>query len=226
MLISSNPEYFAETAVDPPVRGFLHRPPASASDALVLTHGAGSDAQAPLLVALAQTFSQSGVMVLRCELPFRQRRPHGPPPLDSGERDRRGLKHAIDSLQKLVSGRVFLGGHSYGGRQASILSSEHPDLAAGLILFSYPLHPPRKPNQLRTQHLPKLRTPALFFHGTRDPFGSIEEMETALALVRARTKLVRVEGAGHDLEAGKNNNEAGKPDLTAIVLGQFQRFFT
>ena len=112
MLISSNPEYFAETAVDPPVRGFLHRPPASASDALVLTHGAGSDAQAPLLVALAQTFSQSGVMVLRCELPFRQRRPHGPPPLDSGERDRRGLKHAIDSLQKLVSGRVFLGGHS------------------------------------------------------------------------------------------------------------------
>ncbi|PYX57426.1 MAG: hypothetical protein DMG73_13195 [Acidobacteria bacterium] len=74
--------------------------------------------------------------------------------------------------------------------------------------------------------MPKLRTPALFFHGTRDPFGSIEEMETALALVRARTKLVRVEGAGHDLEAGKNNNEAGKPDLTTIVLGQFQRFFT
>ncbi len=58
-----------------------------------------------------------------------------------------------------------------------MLCAGEPDLVAGLLLLSYPLHPPRKPAQLRVQHLPGLRVPALFVHGTRDPFGSIEEME-------------------------------------------------
>jgi predicted alpha/beta-hydrolase family hydrolase len=61
------------------------------------------------------------------------------------------------------------------------------------------LHPPRKPEQLRIQHLPKLRTPSLFVHGIRDPFGSVEEMTKALQLIPAKTELMRVEGAGHDL---------------------------
>jgi len=70
-----------------------------------------------------------------------------------------------------------------------------------LLLLSYPLHSPRKPEQLRTQHFPRLRTPALFIHGTRDPFGSIEEMTSALTAVPARHLLVAVEKAGHELGA-------------------------
>ena len=73
------------------------------------------------------------------------------------------------------------------------------DLAAGLLLLSYPLHPPRKPEQLRVQHLPGLQVPALFVHGTRDPFGSVEEMEAALKMIPAKTQLLVVDGAGHDL---------------------------
>ncbi len=98
--------------------------------------------------------------------------------------------------------QVWLGGHSYGGRQASILAAETPGLADRLLLLSYPLHPPRKPAQLRTAHFPNLRTPALFVHGSRDPFGTIEELETAITLIPARTQLLEIEGAGHDL--GRN----------------------
>jgi hypothetical protein len=98
---------------------------------------------------------------------------------------------------------VFLGGHSYGGRQASILAAEEPSLVDGLLLLSYPLHPPNKPNQLRTDHFSKVRVPATFVHGTQDPFGSIDEMRAAVHMIPAKTQLVVVEGTGHDLARGK-----------------------
>ncbi len=103
-----------------------------------------------------------------------------------------------------------------------MLCADQPGLVEGLLLLSYPLHPPRKPEQLRIQHLPKLQTPALFVHGTRDPFGSPEEMESALSLIPAKTRLLRIEGAGHDLGfKGKANQE----ELPRLVVGQFQKFF-
>ena len=110
---------------------------------------------------------------------------------------------------------VFLGGHSYGGRQASILASEQPDITDGLLLLSYPLHPPNKPAQLRTAHFAKLQTPALFIHGTNDPFGSIEELQSSLQLIPARTNLVAIEKAGHDLARGKF-------DIETLVLRSFE----
>jgi len=219
-----NVEPFSEAA-DPPVRGFLHRPEVVAGEGIVLTHGAGSNAQAPLLRALAETFAASGFAVLRCDLPYRQVRSFGPPGPGDAARDRAGLKNALAALDKLmgapladVSGsegvsqqnsrRIFLGGHSYGGRQSSMLCAEEPGLVSGLLLLSYPLHPPRKPEQQRTQHLPDLRTPTLFVHGTRDPFGSIDELQRAMKMIPAKTKLLPVEGAGHDLGfKGKSKKE-------------------
>ena len=172
-------------------------------DGLVLTHGAGASAKAPLLIAVAEVFAGRGVWVLRCDLPFRQLRAFGPPGRYDAERDRQGLRKALTELRMLASGRIFLGGHSYGGRQATILASEEPGVADALLLFSYPLHPPKKPQELRTSHFGNLRTPALFVHGTEDPFGSVEEMEQALALIPAKTELVIVDKAGHELRQGK-----------------------
>jgi hypothetical protein len=87
---------------------------------------------------------------------------------------------------------------------------------SGLLLLSYPLHPPRKSEQLRTQHFPNLRTPSLFVHGTRDPFGSIEELTSALRLIPAKTDLTAVEGAGHDLGfKGKTRLEELPPRIFA-----------
>jgi predicted alpha/beta-hydrolase family hydrolase len=222
MLTNSSVEAFADTALDPPVRGFLHRPENPNGDGLVLAHGAGSNCQAPLLVALAETFASAGFMALRCDLPYRQVRPYGPPGPGDAARDREGLKHAVAAMRKLVRGRIFLGGHSYGGRQATMLCAEQPGLVEGLLLLSYPLHPPRKPAQLRIQHLPKLQTPALFVQGTRDPFGSIEEMEAALKLIPGQTRLLPVEGEGHDLGfKGKSKRE----DLPPTILAAFQKQF-
>ena len=193
------PEAFFDDSLNPAVLGWRHTPPTPHVDALILTHGAGSNSSAPLLVALSEVFAGHGYVVLRCDLPFRQERRTGPPFPGSAERDRAGLRNAVAALRKSITGRIFLGGHSYGGRQATMLCASEPELVSGLLLLSYPLHPPRKPEQLRVQHLPNLRPPSLFVHGTRDPFGSIEEMTKALQLVPAKTGLMKVEGAGHDL---------------------------
>jgi uncharacterized protein len=107
--------------------------------------------------------------------------------------------------------KIFLGGHSYGGRQSSMLCAGEPELVTGLLLLSYPLHPPRRPEQQRTQHLPDLRTPTLFVHGTRDPFGSIEELQRAMKMIPAKTTLLTVEGAGHDLGFKGKAKQEGLP---------------
>jgi predicted alpha/beta-hydrolase family hydrolase len=235
-----------DNSLDPKVRGWLHLPESPTGSAIILTHGAGSNAQAPLLIALAETFCDHGLTVLRCDLPYRQVRSFGPPGPGDAARDRAGLRNAISAMKKILGApllasfarsgdfdskqrvaRIFLGGHSYGGRQSSMLcaelSKEEPDLVAGLLLLSYPLHPPRKPEQQRTQHLPDLRTPTLFVSGTRDPFGTIEELERAIKMIPAKTKLLPIEGAGHDLGfKGKAKQEA----LPKQILSEFENFFS
>ena len=218
---------FAEDST-PAVRGFLHRPASPSQDALVLTHGAGSSCQSPLLVAVARGFAEAGFTVLRCDLPYRQKRPHGPPfPADAAP-SRHGLRNALLSLRKLAPGdsRFFLGGHSYGGRQATMLAAEDPDVANGLLLLSYPLHPPRQPTQLRTEHFSLLRTRSFFVQGARDSFASLEQMEAALALIPAPTALLPVERAGHDLApGGKAGQKAGAMRETARQIVSAFRFF-
>jgi len=225
---------FTDDSTDPSVHGFLHTPENPNDRALVLTHGAGSNAQAPLLIAVADAFCAAGFTVLRCDLPYRQTRSYGPPGPGDAARDRAGLKNAIDVINKIRSGgpslrssqgwdSTYLGGHSYGGRQSSMLCAEEPDLVAGLLLLSYPLHPPRKPEQQRTQHLPDLRTPTLFVQGTRDPFGTIAELEQALKMIPARQKLMVVDGAGHDLGF---KGKARREDLPQEILSEFAQFFS
>jgi len=211
---------FSDVSAEPAVRGFLHEPGQPNGDTLVLTHGAGANCQSKLLTAVANAFADAGYLTLRCDLPFRQSRPHGPPFPAMAARDREGLRRAVDVLRAKTSGRVFLGGHSYGGRQSTMLAAEQPQLVAGLVLLSYPLHPPRKPTELRTAHFPKLSTPALFVHGSLDPFGSHEELRSALQLMSGQNSLFEVEGGGHDLLGKKANN-----DLPVKIVEAFQQFF-
>ena len=199
------------------VRGFLHQPPGGGSDGLILAHGAGSDARAPLLEAAAKAFAQTGILVLRCDLPFRQRKPHGPPSPADAAADRANLREAARELRAFAHNRIFLGGHSYGGRQATMLAAEDPQVAGALLLFSYPLHPPNQPGKSRTAHFAELRTPAMFVHGTKDAFGSPEEMRAALRLPPAPTSLVILDRAGHDLRRGKF-------DFPSIVVAPFLHF--
>jgi len=213
---------FSDDSLNPAVRGFLHSPANPNGNALILTHGAGSNCTAPLLVALSETFAGHGYVVMRCDLPFRQERRTGPPFPGNAERDRAGLRNAVAVLRKNVAGRIFLGGHSYGGRQATMLCAAEPELVSGLLLLSYPLHPPRKPEQLRVQHLPNLRTPSLFVQGTRDPFGTVEEITKALQLIPAKTELMKVEGAGHDLGF---KGKVRAVELPANIVARFEAVF-
>ncbi len=209
------------TPGEAPVRGFLHRTKDTEADFIVLTHGAGGNCNAPLLVALADKFAASGISTLRCDLPFRQRRPQGPPSPSDAKHDQAGLRRAVELMKKLFAGSAFLGGVSYGGRQAGMLVAAEPTLVDGLLLLSYPLHAPGRPAQLRTAHFPGLQKPVLFVSGTRDPFGSIGELDSAIKLIPALTKLVPVEGAGHALLQKSNRQE-----LRENVVQEFAGFFS
>jgi len=205
-----------EVAGEPPVRGYLLA--ARGPDGLVLTHGAGGNAESPLLVAVADAFASRGVSVLRCDLPFRQASPRGAPSPAGSVGDRAGLRAALAVLRKRARGRLFLGGHSYGGRQASLLVAEEAALVTGLLLQSYPLHPPGKPHELRTAHLPRVRVPTLFVHGTRDPFATLDELNAARALIAAPCAVLTVQ-AGHDLGWGRTQH--GAPDLPSRIADAF-----
>jgi uncharacterized protein len=204
-------------AGDAPLCGVLHTAPSAAGDGLVLTHGAGGNKDAPLLVAVAEAFAARGVSVLRCDLPFRQMRARGVPSPAGAARDREGLRAALTFLRTKVTGRLFLGGHSYGGRQASMLLASEPTLAHALLLQSYPLHPPGRPAALRTEHLPRLQVPTLFVHGRTDPFATPEELESARALIPARTSVLSING-GHDLGWSKRRNNSDLPERIAAEL--------
>ena len=200
-----------------PVRGFLHLPGTPAQDGLVLTHGAGSSCTAPLLTALTDAFCASGLAVLRCDLPFRQARPSGPPPRGSAVRDQEGLRAAIDVMRGHVPARVFLGGHSYGGRMASMLAAAQPNIAHRLLLLSYPRPPPQRPQDLRTSHFPQLHPPSLFVHGARDGFATLDELQTAVQLIPALTQLLSISSAGHELLTRRNRDELPQRIVEALL---------
>lgn len=100
-----------------------------------------------------------------------------------------------------------------------MLAASEPGLVDRLLLLSYPLHPPQRPDQLRTAHFPNLQTPAMFVHGARDGFGSVVEMVAALKLIRVRTEMLQIAGAGHELITKQNRAE-----LPKMVLEAFRSF--
>ena len=206
---------YREAANGLSVSGFLHSTTGKPSRGIVLTHGAGGNCNSPLLIALSDEFARNGFLALRCDLLFRQARPKGPPRPGDASKDRAGLKQAAQVVREITGGVVLLGGQSYGGRQASMLTAEEPDEASGLVLLSYPLHPPGKPERLRTEHFPKIRVNALFVSGTSDPFATIEELRHAVKMIPSRTKILPADGVGHDLGFGAKKR--GNPELAKHV---------
>jgi hypothetical protein len=189
-------------------------------DAIVLTHSAGTNCDSPLLVALAAEFSLRGSTVLRCDLPFRLLRPKGRPLGQFAARDQAGLKRAVELVKARISKRVYLGGHAYGGHQASLLAASESSLVSGLLLLSYPLHPPQQPSQLRILHFPSLRTPALFVQASRDPFGTPREVREALVTLPTQAKVVVVNNARQELLT-----ESNRSILPLMVVNEFRGFF-
>jgi hypothetical protein len=162
--------------------------------ALLLAPGAGADRTHRTLVAIEQAVAP--LPVSRIDFPYRRagrRAPDRAPVAVACVRDEAAklVKRAEADARSLV-----LGGRSYGGRMCSLAVAEGLS-ARGLVLLSYPLHPPGKPDQLRVEHFPDLRVPCLFVSGRKDPFGSPGELEAAAEAIKGRVTHVWVEG-GHD----------------------------
>lgn len=180
------------------IAGVAHEPDAAPAGVVVLTHGAGGNRESPLLIRVCDEWARRGWLAVRYNLPYRRRRPKGPPS-GSATADQAGVAEAVAVARTLADGPVIAGGHSYGGRMTSMVVADGTADVDVLTLFSYPLHPPGKPERMRTEHLPRITTPTVFTHGTSDPFGGIDELATAAKLVAARTEIVEVTGARHDL---------------------------
>ncbi|MBO0882106.1 MAG: alpha/beta hydrolase [Mycobacterium sp.] len=207
------------------ISGLAHEPEGTPSGVVVLTHGAGGSRESALLQRLCDEWAERGWLAVRYNLPFRRRRPKGPPS-GSAATDRAGIEEAVAVCRGLVDGPLIAGGHSYGGRQTSMV------VAAGcgtgwaasdvpvdvLTLFSYPVHPPGKPERARTEHLPDIAVPTVFTHGASDPFGTLAEVRAAAALIPAPTQIVEITGARHDLGSKTLNVPALAVDAALRLL--------
>ena len=161
---------------------------------LLLFPGAGSSSTNPSLLAIAKAVAP--MKCVRADFPYRKagrRAPDRPPVL---------LKAVRDEAAPLLADGLVLGGRSMGGRMCSMAVGDVDDPlpATGLVLISYPLHPPGKPDSLRTEHLPRLTVPCLFIHGSRDPFGSPAELQQWTATIPGQVTHQWLEGRGHDLK--------------------------
>jgi predicted alpha/beta-hydrolase family hydrolase len=179
------------------IAGVAHAPAGEATGIVLLTHGAGGNRESPMLIRLCDEWAARGWLAVRYDLPFRRRRPKGPPS-GSAASDQAGVGEAVALARSMTAGPVLVGGHSYGGRMTSMAVADGLAVEV-LTLFSYPLHPPGKPERARTEHLPRITAPTVFTHGTSDPFGTIDEIRSAAALVAGPTEVVEVTGARHDL---------------------------
>jgi len=184
------------------IAGVSHAPARKPLGVVVLTHGAGGSRESPMLIAICEQWAARGWLAIRYNLPYRRRRAKGPPS-GSAAADQAGIVEAITLARSTIDasggGPVIAGGHSYGGRLTSIAVADGQITADTLTLFSYPLHPPGKPDRLRTEHFGAIAVPTVFTHGTADPFGSIAELCAAAGIITAPTEIVEITGARHDL---------------------------
>src|SRR6185312_7810348 len=140
------------------IAGVAHEPDGTPTGVVLLTHGAGSNRDAPLIIRICDEWARHGWLAIRYNLPDRRRRPKGPPS-NSAASDQAGIVEAVALARTLTNGPVVVGGHSYGGRMTSMVVADEAAKVDALTLFSYPLHPPGKPERVRTEHLPRISVP-------------------------------------------------------------------
>ncbi|QUR66165.1 alpha/beta family hydrolase [Mycobacterium spongiae] len=200
------------------IAGIAHEPEDRPHGVVVLTHGAGGNRESTLLQQVCDEWARRGWLAVRYNLPYRRRRPTGPPS-GSASTDRAGIVEAIELCRDIADGPLIAGGHSYGGRQTSMVVASGQAPVDVLALFSYPVHPPGKPERRRTEHLPDITVPAVFTHGTSDPFGTLAEVREAAAMTSGPTEVVEVTGARHDLRSKTLDVAVLAIEATLRILG-------
>jgi uncharacterized protein len=191
-----------------------------ATGVLVLAHGAGAPQTHPWMVAMAHAIVAARVTVVTFNFLYAEKGKGGP--------DRPPVLEAtwlavLDAVRAMgLAPRVFIGGKSMGGRYATMIAAREGVEVDGVVLLGYPLHPPGEPQKPRTAHLPQVRAPMLFVQGSRDVFGTREELEPVLAPLK-QAKLVVIEGGDHSLATPKKSGVT-LPQTMARVADEIARF--
>ena len=199
------------------VTEFLFDGPADAPATILLAHGAGAPMDSTVMTAAAKALAGQGLRIARFEFAYMagRRSGNGPKPPPKAEKVVPEYLGAIEALG--ATGKLIIGGKSMGGRVASMVADElfAAGRIAGLLCLGYPFHPPANPEQLRTAHLLESKTPTLICQGTRDPFGTREDVSTyALSPV---IEILWLEDGDHDLKPRKSISGFSTADHLATV---------
>ncbi|HEX6883885.1 MAG TPA: alpha/beta fold hydrolase [Planctomycetota bacterium] len=201
-------ERFTLPCAEPPLSAVLDAPAgAPRASAILLAHGAGYHMDSPWMERVALGLAAHGFPVLRFNYPYQERaraRGHALPP------DRQPVleeAHAVALAalaERMPGSRILLAGKSMGGRIATYLAAKG-ERCAGLVLFGYPLHPPKQPARTRSEHFPTLAQPALFLQGTRDEFADLALLRAALGRYGGQATLEVIEGADHGFHVPRSS---------------------
>jgi len=194
--------------------------------ALLLAHGAGGNQMSPFMVDYAKRLAERGIDVVTFNFLYSEQKRRLPDRTDKLEACWRAVIAAARSgalSLEIARAKLAIGGKSMGGRIASHVAASDPEGIAGLVALGYPLHPPGKPEQLRTKHLPAVAVPMLIVQGERDPFGTPDELRPVLRTMPVKTELYVVEGGDHSFKVPKS---AGVPqaEVHARVLDEIARW--
>jgi uncharacterized protein len=171
---------------------------------LLLGHGAGASQTSEFMVRFATGLAERGIDVVTFNFLYTEQGRHAPDRNDKLEACYGAAIAAIENRKTLGAAPLVIGGKSLGGRIASQVAASRPDVA-GLIFLGYPLHPPGKPDRLRSEHLSQIRAPMLFVQGTRDPFGTPGELKPVIEPLKSLAAIYAVEGGDHSLKVPKSS---------------------
>jgi predicted alpha/beta-hydrolase family hydrolase len=189
-----------------------------ADAALILGHGAGANQHSAFMIDFASALSDLDIDIVTFNFLYTEQKRKVPDRAPVLEACYRGVIDAVHAHLESARHRLFVGGKSMGGRIATQVAASDAALPiAGLVLLGYPLHPPGQPQKLRDAHLPSVRRPMLFVQGSRDAFGTPDELAPILARVSPRPTMHVVDGGDHSFKLGKKD-----PTRQAAIYADIQ----
>jgi predicted alpha/beta-hydrolase family hydrolase len=171
---------------------------------VILGHGAGADQMSGFMRMVAAGLAERGLDAMTFNFLYKEQGRGVPDPKARLESTYRAVIEAALNQRKLKDNKLVIGGKSMGGRIASQVAAEHPENIDGLVFLGYPLHPPGRPDKMRDQHLPEIKAPLLFCQGSRDTFGTEDEIKAIIKKHKLRATLYVIESGDHSFKVPKS----------------------
>ncbi len=189
---------------------------------IILGHGAGGNQLSPFMKSFAAALSERGFDAVTFNFVYSEKGRGSPDQRPKLEACYLAVIDTVMAQKKLKGNRLVVGGKSMGGRIASHVAPQREAVSA-LVFLGYPLHPPGKPEQLRDQHLKEVTAPMLFVQGSRDPFGTPEELKSVIKNLKLPAKLFLIDLGDHSFKVPKSTGLT-QPDVFAQILDEITQW--